>query len=224
MKRLLTNPRILRSRLEANQPVDDAANLVLQEQRRIAFADLEQVPTVDGACLKDLYANIISDQDIKNFLIASSLYDYTQGCWTGIHQTSENAAALHNSFAQLIEAIIAGLGDVSGTREVVDTRGAKLFHVDEPAQFSSPDMAIKATGPSFAEPKLVNAPKRAENPIGFSNVASVFTIKRDADVSEADVDHLAVYNRQIFFRQLNRLFCRSLLITETQVRLLPLRS
>ncbi|KAF6760823.1 hypothetical protein DFP72DRAFT_881533 [Ephemerocybe angulata] len=190
----------------------DAPDLDLEGQRRTALADLQDIPTVDGACMKDLYPSIVSDQDIKNFLVASSLYDYTRGCWAGVPQASKNGRALHTSLSRLIEAIIAGLGDATGTREAVDTRGAKLFHVDEPAQFSSPDMVIKATGPSFAEPRV--------NPVGFSNVASVFTIKRNVDASEGDVDHLAVYNRQIFFRQLNRLFARSLLITETQVRLL----
>ncbi|KAF6760898.1 hypothetical protein DFP72DRAFT_1003488 [Ephemerocybe angulata] len=192
----------------------------LEAQRKSAVADLGEILTVDGSCLQELYKGTASDRRIKNFLTASSLYDYNTKSWTGVPRAPRDETQLRVWFTKVIKTIIDGLGNVKGTREVVDTSHTTFAHCEEPTQTSRPSISIRATGPSFAEPWVPNGEKRIPNAVGFSNVATVFEIKRDADANEAAVDRLAVYNRQIFFRQLNRLFCRSLLLTETQVRLL----
>ncbi|KAF5341214.1 hypothetical protein D9611_006102 [Ephemerocybe angulata] len=192
----------------------------LEAQKKSAVADLGEILTVDGSCLQDLYKGTASDRRIKNFLTASSLYDYNTKSWTGVPPVPRDETKLRVWFTKVIKMIIDGLGNVKGTREVVDTSHTTFAHCEEPTQTSRPSISVRATGPSFAEPWVPNGGKRIPNAVGFSNVATVFEVKRDADANEAAADRLAVYNRQIFFHQLNRLFCRSLLLTETRVRLL----
>ncbi|KAF5341184.1 hypothetical protein D9611_006082 [Ephemerocybe angulata] len=192
----------------------------LAEQRRAAISDLHDIVTVDGSCLKDFYKATASDRRIKNFLTASALYDYGTNTWTGISREVRDEKTLRASLAKVIKAIVAGLGNVKGSREVVDTHHTAFPHCEDASQTSKPSISIRATGPSFSEPWVPQGANRVPNAVGFSNVATVFEVKRDADATDAAVDQLAVYNRQIFFHQLNRLFCRSLLLTETQVRLL----
>ncbi|KAF5341251.1 hypothetical protein D9611_005965 [Ephemerocybe angulata] len=187
----------------------------LRAQRRAAIADLHDVITVDGACLRDMYKVIASDRRIKNFLTATSLYDYNANSWTGLPHASKGGVDLHSRFVEIFKAIIDGLGNANGTRDVVDTRDMKFRHRDDSAEVSTPDMAIRAAGPSFELPRG----RDQGQTVAFSNVASVFNVKPEGDVTKEDVDHLAVYNRQLFFWQLNRLFTRSLLLTETHVRL-----
>ncbi|KAF5341020.1 hypothetical protein D9611_006111 [Ephemerocybe angulata] len=202
---------------EGDNEYDEA---YLEAQRKSAVADLGEILTVDGSCLQDLYKGTASDRRIKNFLTASSLYDYNTKSWTGVLRAPRDETQLRVWFTKVIKTIIDGLGNVKGTREVVDTSHTTFAHCEEPTQTSRPSISVRATGPSFAEPWVPNGGKRVPNAVGFSNVATVFEVKPDADANEAAVDRLAAYNRQIFFRQLNRLFCRSLLLTETQVRLL----
>ncbi|KAF6760858.1 hypothetical protein DFP72DRAFT_881589 [Ephemerocybe angulata] len=198
-------------------PYDEA---YLAEQRRAAISDLHDIVTFDGSCLKDFYKATASDRRIKNFLTASALYDYGTNTWTGISREVRDEKTLRASLLEVIKTIVAGLGNVKGNREVVDTYHTAFPHCEDASQTSKPSISIRATGPSFSEPWVPQGANRVPNAVGFSNVATVFEVKRDVDATEAAVDQLAVYNRQIFFHQLNRLFCRSLLLTETQVRLL----
>ncbi|KAF6760800.1 hypothetical protein DFP72DRAFT_881504 [Ephemerocybe angulata] len=192
----------------------------LDEQRTAAIADLHEPYTVDGLCLKELYnKGAASERRIKNFLVASSLYDCGNSTWVDLPQHIR-AGQLRDRYMKIIQAILIGFGIAKGTREVVDTHQTTFRHCDDSTEVSNPDIAIKASGPSFDLPSDRDSTGRSVNgSIGFCNVSSVFDVKREADVTEADVDHLAVYNRQIFFEQLNRLFSRSLLLTEAHVRL-----
>ncbi|KAF6760864.1 hypothetical protein DFP72DRAFT_804773 [Ephemerocybe angulata] len=220
-----STPEISSCSSPGNNPVsgDDETpyeEAYLAEQRRAAISDLHDIVTVDGSCLKDFYKAAASDRRIKNFLTASALYDYGTNTWTGISREVRDEKTLRASLVKVIKTIVAGLGNMKGSREVVDTHHTAFPHCEEASQTSKPSISIKATGPSFSEPWVPQGAKRVPNATGFSNVATVFEVKRDVDATEAAVDQLAVYNRQIFFHQLNRLFCRSLLLTETQVRLL----
>ncbi|KAF5341148.1 hypothetical protein D9611_006040 [Ephemerocybe angulata] len=213
-ERIVSTPSVSRSSRSSTSGKN------LDEQRTAAIADLHEPYTVDGVCLKELYTKgAASERRIKNFLAASSLYDCGNSTWTDIPQHIR-AGQLRDRYTKIIQAILVGFGIAKGAREVVDTHHTTFHHCDDSTQVSSPDIAIKASGPSFDLPNDRDSAGRSVNgSIGFCNVSSVFDVKREADVTEADVDHLAVYNRQIFFEQLNRLFSRSLLLTETHVRL-----
>ncbi|KAF5340991.1 hypothetical protein D9611_006072 [Ephemerocybe angulata] len=178
----------------------------LADQRRAAISDLHELPTVDSACLKDLYKDVASERRIETFLRKSALYDFDRNVWLF------GRSSMKATMTKIAKAVVDDLGHAKGSREVVDTRETKLAHVDDPEQFSTPDICIRASGPSFSLP-------RGGGATGFSNASSVFNVKRDAHVCEDDVNQLAVYNRQIFFAQLNRVFCRSLLLTKSRVRL-----
>ncbi|KAF6760829.1 hypothetical protein DFP72DRAFT_881542 [Ephemerocybe angulata] len=184
----------------------------LYPQRKAAISDLHELPTADGACLKELYTDLASDRIINAFLTKSSLYDSEKRVWVDIPQGPHPGTDLGTAVIKIVRSIIQDLGHSKGIRDVIDTRNTKLPHIGDPTQSSKPDMAIKASGPSFSVPFCTST-------IGFSNIASIFDVRCDADVRERHADQLAVYNRQIFFHQLNRVFARSLLITETRVRL-----
>ncbi|KAF5341004.1 hypothetical protein D9611_006099 [Ephemerocybe angulata] len=188
-------------------------------QRKTAISDLHDLQTVDSAYFKGLYEGVISDRKIKDFLASSSFYDHDRKRWSDLPRAAGDEGELYAPFQHLISAIIGSLGNAKGSRQVVDTHNTDFAHMNDPNNISKPTMAIRATGPSFSEPPTKEGTARTGNATGFENVASVFDVRREADVSDSDVDHLTVYNRQIFFHQWNRLFCRSLLLTETNVRL-----
>ncbi|KAF5340965.1 hypothetical protein D9611_006032 [Ephemerocybe angulata] len=198
----------------ASPAVDEAQDIgdKLAEQRRAALNDLGELPTVDNSALDELYKDIVSERRIDAFLAKSTLYDLERQIWVDIPSATENKSNLTSLLVAVIKTIVNELGHSKSTREIVDARNTEFPHLDDCTQFSKPDIAIKAAGPSFSLP-------HGDHAVGFSNAASVFDVKRDADVCEDDADQLAVYNRQLFFHQLNRVFSRSLLFTETRVRL-----
>ncbi|KAF6760834.1 hypothetical protein DFP72DRAFT_959503 [Ephemerocybe angulata] len=200
--------------MDASPPIEEAQDIKnkLGEQRRAALYDLHKLHTVDSFDLKDLYKDTVSERRIDAFLAKSTLYDLERQVWVDIPKKTEDSANLTSLYLGVIKTIIDELGHSKGTREVVDARDTEFPHLDDRTQSSKPSIAIKATGPSFSLPD-------GGRVIGFSNVASVFDVKRDVEVCEDDVDQLAVYNRQLFFHQLNRVFSRALLFTETRVRL-----
>ncbi|KAF6760847.1 hypothetical protein DFP72DRAFT_959514 [Ephemerocybe angulata] len=189
--------------------IDEETEDELYPQRQAALSDLHELPTVDGACLRELYRDVASDRRINAFLSKTSLYDSEKRLWVDILQAGSN---LKTALIKIVKTIIEELGHSKGVRDVMDTSNIELPHIDDPTQTSKPDIAIQASGPSFSAP-------RGTGTIGFSNTASVFDVRCDAAVRDCHIDQLAVYNRQIFFHQLNRIFSRSLLITETRVRL-----
>ncbi|KAF6747081.1 hypothetical protein DFP72DRAFT_1075724 [Ephemerocybe angulata] len=77
---------------------------------------------------------------------------------------------------------------------------------------------IASTGPSFQ----VESPGEGTEGICYANVASVWDAKREnaGDTDEELVQQLGTYCRQIFIKQLNRNFVRTLVITEKRVRLI----
>ncbi|KAF6760793.1 hypothetical protein DFP72DRAFT_881490 [Ephemerocybe angulata] len=195
----------------ASPAVDEAQDIgdKLAEQRRAALNDLGELPTVDNSALDELYKDIVSERRIDAFLAKSTLYDLERQIWVDIPSATENKSNLTSLLVAVIKTIVNELGHSKSTREIVDARNTEFPHLDDCTQFSKPDIAIKAAGPSLSLP-------HGDHAVGFSNAASVFDVKRDADVCEDDADQLAVYNRQLFFHQLNRVFSRSLLFTETR--------
>ncbi|KAF6760807.1 hypothetical protein DFP72DRAFT_1092094 [Ephemerocybe angulata] len=135
---------------------------------------------------------------------------------------------LYTPLVDIINGIIGHLGkpdegDVSATRTAIDTHKAWYIHHDNKDNMTRPDLAILSTGPSFEEPLPKKRTKREPGHwnVGYSNVASVFDVKRDCDnYTDEQIKQLAVYIRQIYISQPNRRHCRSLIITETLVRLL----
>ncbi|KAF6760885.1 hypothetical protein DFP72DRAFT_56693 [Ephemerocybe angulata] len=125
---------------EGDNKYDEA---YLEAQRKSAVADIGEILTVDGSCLQELYKGTASDRRIKNFLTASSLYDYNAKSWTGVPRAPRDETQLRVWFTKVIKTIIDGLGNVRGTREVVDTSHTTFAHCEEPTQTSRPSISIK---------------------------------------------------------------------------------
>ncbi|KAF6760880.1 hypothetical protein DFP72DRAFT_1165973 [Ephemerocybe angulata] len=181
--------------VQPTKPSAQRDESVLAAQRKIAVSDLHDLPTVDAAYFKGLYEGVISDRKIKDFLASSSFYDHDRKRWSDLPRAAGDEGELYAPFLHLISAVIGSLGNAKGSRQVVDTHNTDFAHMNDPTNISKPTMAIRATGPSFSEPPPKKGTPRTANAIGFENVSSVFDIRREADVSDSDVDHLTVYNR-----------------------------
>ncbi|KAF6760728.1 hypothetical protein DFP72DRAFT_1091935 [Ephemerocybe angulata] len=210
------------------------ANGPNMQQKEIILAELQDIPNCSADFLKKAYnaKNTVDNRTIKKFLAESGLYVggkvdeesglYGGGRWGDIPEEIELEDELYAPLLKIIKHIVEGPGKGLGSREAIDTHIRWFVHHD--GEKTRPDIAIKATGPSFQVPLPMASQKSGEPPIvvvGYSNVASVFDVKRNVDnITKKQIEQMATYNRQIFISQPNRKFCRSLIITETHVRLL----
>ncbi|KAF5340930.1 hypothetical protein D9611_006100 [Ephemerocybe angulata] len=192
------------------------------EITRTVMQELHSIESIDGAFLQGLYTDVVSESKIEDFLSATLLYDHGKHAWTGIPRDCQDEENLLTPLRSIIDAIVNGLGDVNGTRRVVDTRTSDFLHADEASHTSKPLISVLATGPSFQKPKTLTGEEQADDMnIGFSNTASIFQITRDTtSFDNKHIEQLAILSREIMINQPNRLFCRSLLITEARVLLL----
>ncbi|KAJ3507186.1 hypothetical protein NMY22_g17006 [Coprinellus aureogranulatus] len=96
-------------------------------------------------------------------------------------------------------------------REAVDTHSVRFHHKED--KYTSPDIVILATGPSFERPEHAG--------MGYSNIATYFDVKRECDMggTEAHIIQLSIYARQVLAHQPNRFFIRGLVLSEETCRL-----
>ncbi|KAF6760881.1 hypothetical protein DFP72DRAFT_1165974 [Ephemerocybe angulata] len=192
------------------------------EITRTVMQELHRIESIDGAFLRGLYTDVVSESKIEDFLSATLLYDHGKHAWAGIPRDCQDEENLLTPLRSIIDTIVNGLGDVNGTRRVVDTRTSDFVHAGEASHTSKPLISVLATGPSFQKPKTLKGEEQADDMnVGFSNTASIFQITRDTtSFDNKHIEQLAILSREIMIHQPNRLFCRSLLITETRVLLL----
>ncbi|KAF6760883.1 hypothetical protein DFP72DRAFT_1003477, partial [Ephemerocybe angulata] len=191
-------------------------------------AELQVITEFSKKFLRTLYDPDIPSGPIKTFLSTTPLYDDKRKCWVTIPPVAEREEDMYDPFLEVIKSILANLvipnEGAKSTREAFDTHKTSFPHHD--GAKTRPDIAIVATGPSFEDPlpadlDLTNSGGETTRLVGYSNVASVFDLKRNKDNSRVEqIKQLAVYAKQIFLSQPNRRFVRALIITEDKVRLL----
>ncbi|RXW12691.1 hypothetical protein EST38_g13162 [Candolleomyces aberdarensis] len=187
----------------------DMATLVLKE--------LDEVVVTDDKWVKQLYRGLVSSTDIRKFLRTSGKFKNNR--WVGIPEAIELERQLYAPICEIVNSILENVAPagIARVRKAVDTHSVHFMHETlaptSTSRFTSPDIVIKASGPSFSIP-----PGRA---LGYGNSASFFDGKREAEADKLP-DHLGQlgkYARQIFIQQPNRRFVRCLIITEQHVRL-----
>ncbi|KAF5341005.1 hypothetical protein D9611_006098 [Ephemerocybe angulata] len=210
------------SRTSVSQNDASDSQVRVDEMTRVVMQELHGIEIVDATFLKGLYKDVVSESKIDDFLATTELYDSGKHMWADLSINFQDERDLYNPLMMIIGAVVNGLGNTNGSRRVVDTHASTFLHADEPSHSSKPHITILATGPSFQKPRAPEGKEGAyDATIGFSNAASVFQVTRDAtSFDDKHIERLAMHSRQIMIQQPNRLFCRSLLITETRVLLL----
>ncbi|KAJ2914313.1 hypothetical protein MD484_g6113, partial [Candolleomyces efflorescens] len=207
---------------ETQTPTKQSSDVVYDAEtsdvvKRIIEAELgDDIPEVGISWLRAVYQNVASPAQVKDYLETSGFYEGKR--WVNIPEVAESEGVLYAPFCAIINSILEtfGLsGPTGNVRKAIDTHVKHLMHGGPKTikNFSSPDISIKASGPSFRRPLGTSS-------IGFENTAAIFDGKRDCDVNN-DSKHISQfgnYARQTFMHQPNRRYVRSMVVTERQAR------
>ncbi|KAJ2922774.1 hypothetical protein H1R20_g14319, partial [Candolleomyces eurysporus] len=174
------------------------------------------VSVSNGAWTSSLYVGLASESAIKRFLSHSGEYEH--GRWTRLPKALARKSRLRQSLSEMINSIIRYFSpkETHAARMAVDAQVNSIYR--EPTRSSiifssSPDIVIKASGPSFSAPKVAS--------LGFSNIAACVGVSlKEAPTDEfAQVAAMATHAKHIFIQQPNRNFVRSIAVTGRKVRL-----
>ncbi|KAJ2925060.1 hypothetical protein H1R20_g12036, partial [Candolleomyces eurysporus] len=202
-------------------PVKSTTHAAKDEDAKAFYAlirdELGEPIESDDHWAHKLYQGLVPKLKITKYLKDSGEYDWEAKRWVRIPETVESEKELYDPICKITNSILNRLAP-SGTaemREAIDTHIAKFKHeaLSPTTRYSSPDIVIKAKGPSFSVP--------SDAPVGYSNTASVFDGKRDSKATQVQdhIGQLGGYSRQVFIQQPNRFFVRCLVITEKRARL-----
>ncbi|KAJ7207117.1 hypothetical protein GGX14DRAFT_698273 [Mycena pura] len=167
----------------------------------------------------------------KRWLDNSELYE--NEWWTQIPETATKERSLYNPIRELLNVIVTVFGQtqevreqpeggttVVKTRQVKTTWNQKFSHTritesgEEVTLKSCPDIGIFGTGPSATcETELPSLPE-------YSHMATPIEVKLDVSLPELFRQQVAVYGREIFIQQPNRLFVYVPLMTQTTLRVI----
>ncbi|KAJ2916708.1 hypothetical protein MD484_g3714, partial [Candolleomyces efflorescens] len=198
----------MRSTTFASSSTEDPEEVL----RKHVSQDLgDNTPMADKNWAHSLYMKTTTPEAIERFLNRSG--DYKNGRWVGIPQAPSTAIALRQPLCGLINAILGCLASgTAGTRTAVNSRVNRFEGptIEGTKHCCTPDIVVKASGPSFSLPK--------SSQLGFSNVATCFDVKLDeeADSYTHHLPYHAAYAKHIFALQPNRMFVRTLVLTENQ--------
>ncbi|KAJ2933847.1 hypothetical protein H1R20_g3244, partial [Candolleomyces eurysporus] len=172
----------------------------------------DNIPEAPSSWAESLYKDLSTTGAIQNFLDGGS--EYCNGRWTKIPKAPKVNSELYHPICCIVNSVIQRLGTsgASNGREAVvgePTRGA----TGGTEQYVGPDIAIKATGPSFS---IVKGRLTA-----FTNVAAYFDVKLDSEVDDvwSHLAQMSEHAKHIFIGQPNRFYVRSMLVTEHSARL-----
>ncbi|KAJ2926790.1 hypothetical protein H1R20_g10292, partial [Candolleomyces eurysporus] len=175
----------------------------------------ENIPETDDAWPTSLYHDLTEATTIEGYLEKSG--EYLDGRWARMPASPKLKSELCKSLCDLISSVLQHfrVSRSEATRQAVDihTTPFKPADAGSTGMFASPDVVVKASGPSFSPPKGAS--------IGFSNVSACFITKLDAEIDNVldDLAQTTAFARQMFFHQPNRFFVRSLVVTEHHARL-----
>ncbi|KAF6760723.1 hypothetical protein DFP72DRAFT_1091924 [Ephemerocybe angulata] len=169
-----------------------------------------------------LYREEAPLKDIVKFLNRRTTR-YHKSRWVKLPEVPETEQELYPLFIDIISDIVEEFSTASGhggTRQVLDTSLVRFRHKEANHEGTSPDISIKATGPSFEGLEANSGtPSQLALGVGWSNVAAVIEVKRDK-YKDKITDHakqIALSCRQIWMHQPNRNFVRAALLTENYI-------
>ncbi|KAJ2911438.1 hypothetical protein MD484_g8976, partial [Candolleomyces efflorescens] len=214
----------MRTRSSAESAPLDPAD---EEKKRLVLSELEGVVGLDDdVFIRSLYHHLSPESAIDSFLRKSRAYNSTQRRWklprSGAKLLNED---FYTPFLNIISSIIKHFWEDSaaqGTRQVVDTHSTDLRHREaySVVHHSRPSLVIKAQGSSFQLPHDAR-PRDKQYTVGYSNITSCFEIQLETNDTPLydQLVRVAIYARQIFIQQPNRLFVRIIALGERHLRL-----
>jgi hypothetical protein len=125
------------------------------------------IQEADISWLESLFCNISKPSEIEKYLHGH--HEYRHGRWTKIPEAPKAVSELHAPLCQVINSITQHLvpAGPSSTRE---------FTISQLEEEATPDLVIRATGPSFSTP--------TPSSTGFSNVAACISVRLDSESDE----------------------------------------
>ncbi|KAH6879388.1 kinase-like domain-containing protein, partial [Coprinopsis sp. MPI-PUGE-AT-0042] len=159
-----------------------------------------------------LYARNVTEAAAQRYLDQTSFYK--DGSWQ-VPKAPSSERALYIAFAKVIKDIMKhfGFGANHGRQVYIDTLMDHLE--DEPTeQRSRPDITIIADDPCIRGSGLPDKPT-------YQSAIACWDIKLDESMGNISEQkgQMGVYARQLFSQQPNRMFVRSLVISEKRLRL-----
>ncbi|KAJ2925072.1 hypothetical protein H1R20_g12021, partial [Candolleomyces eurysporus] len=172
-------------------------------------------PMTDDSWISSLYLDTATPAAIDKFLKDSG--EYENGRWTRIPETLRTLSKLNESLCKVVNSILdrflPSRSDTSRVAVYAHAHQFKAEVIEGSQYYCSPDVVVKASGPSFSLPK--------GSSLGFSNIATCFNTRWDNEAEEYS-RHLAYFTacaKHMFTQQPNRLFLRFLVITESRANL-----
>ncbi|KAJ2925062.1 hypothetical protein H1R20_g12048, partial [Candolleomyces eurysporus] len=175
----------------------------------------DSTPMTDDAWASSLYVDVATPQDVEKFLSDSG--EYENGRWTRLPESPTVASELKEPLCELINRILEHLlpSNTQASRLAVDAHANdfKAEAVNGTRHRASPNIVVKASGPSFSLPR--------GSSLGFSNITTGFDTKLDIQAEDYshNLAYLTAYAKYMFIQQPNRFFVRSLVITEKRANL-----
>ncbi|TEB22085.1 hypothetical protein FA13DRAFT_1523568 [Coprinellus micaceus] len=176
----------------------------------------------------EIYRDVLEEAVIEDFLRDSDAFDHKEKMWAfpqPLAATESVVVAVCRIARSIIKRFVVPTR--SGVRRTVVNmiKAGGNEAVGEYGYRPCPVVVIQASGPSFEDPPPTSqeaATTSQQRQISFSNMASYFTVKLDSEVgTPRDIlEEMKPYAKKIFADQPNRLYVRSLLLTEKHARLL----
>ncbi|KAJ3502214.1 hypothetical protein NMY22_g18664 [Coprinellus aureogranulatus] len=162
--------------------------------------------TTSDAYAHDVYRSLLDDLEVRDFLESSSDYNSENEKWDiPQHATTQD---LVDSVCKVVRSIMEQF--VKPVRPEVKRTIVNMYQArgndvkNEEGYYPCPALVVQATGPSFEEP------------------TPTLAVKRDEELGSAkeDVKETEAYAKVIFALQPNRIYVRSLVLTQTHARLI----
>ncbi|KAF5341254.1 hypothetical protein D9611_005960 [Ephemerocybe angulata] len=190
----------------------------------------EDVHFVSEAWTQSKYHDLADQASIDRYLASEEsgyrFDQYRQGRWAEMPRLPNEERELYQPIASIFARILEHLGGRlkkgGVTRKVINSHAPDSTYRHEKLKAHCPDISIVATGPSFQRENEVDEYVVG---IGYSNVASVVEVKLGRELDSAtfgeveQASQMAFYCTNIFTKQPNRHFVRSMIVTEDHVRL-----
>ncbi|KAJ3504523.1 hypothetical protein NMY22_g17897 [Coprinellus aureogranulatus] len=173
----------------------------------------------------EVYQDLLDDSEIQDFLGSSDCYDSISEKWNLAQDTTTEELIRSGCKAvrSIIERFVKSVRP-EVKRTLVNMHNAKgNQEKNEDGYNYCPTLVVRATGPSFEDPAPApSSSSKGRCSVAFSNVASYLSVKPDSEAGSAKDDALEMemYAREIFAMQPNRIYVRSLALTQAHARLI----
>ena len=160
-------------------------------QRETSGQEHPSFTTTDEAYAEGLYRSEVKDEHVERCLEEATCYRITEKRWA-IPEMPTTRADLVSSVLGIIRSVVGMF--TKTTQEGVEREVVEMCRYDE-----GPALVVRAAGPSFEIPKPRNPGCSLAPDIGYSNVATYFSVKLERDIGgeKKCLEEMAVYARWV---------------------------